>query len=277
MSAAVLITPFAAFIGLAIGSFLNVVAYRVPNGLSPVRPASACPGCGTEIRSRDNVPVLSWLLLRGRCRACRMSISARYPIVEAITGAAFVGVALVTAPPIAMADDGGTLVARSLELVALLYLAAVSIALAAIDLDVHRLPNAIVYPSYAVGAVLLGVAALLGGDPQSLGRAAIAAVASIVFYFVLAFAYPGGMGMGDVRLAGVLGLYLGYLGWSQLAVGVSAAFVLGGTFAVILIAAGRATRGSGIPFGPWMLVGTWVGIAAGAPIADTYLSLVGLR
>jgi len=266
----------AGVLGLAIGSFLNVVAYRVPAGLSVVRPASACPGCGHEIRGKDNIPVFSWLVLRGRCRDCRMSISARYPFVEAITGLAFVLVALFFAPAIAAATTGGEVAAAIITLVAFLYLAAISIALSAIDLDVHRLPDAIVLPSYLVGAVLLTASALLGGTPETLITALIGGVASVVFYGVLWFVKPGGMGFGDVKAAGVLGMYLGYLGWAQLAVGVGAAFVLGGVFGVALIIANRANRKTAVPFGPWMFLGAWVGIVAGAPVVAGYLDFVGL-
>lgn len=276
MTAVAVLSSFAGFLGLAVGSFLNVVAYRVPNGLSVVRPASACPGCETPIQGRDNVPVLSWLLLGGRCRTCRMRISARYPAIELITGAVFVAVALGFAPAIVTATTAQAAAAAALELVAFAYLGAISVVLAVIDLDVHRLPNEIVYPSYLVSAVLLSAAALLSGEPGRLLTALIASVASVAFYFVLALIYPGGMGLGDVKLAGVLGMYLGYLGIAQLIVGTAAAFFVGGLIGVVLLATGRAKRGTGIPFGPWMLIGAWTGIVVGDQIAGIYLSLVGL-
>ncbi|WP_375407365.1 prepilin peptidase [uncultured Amnibacterium sp.] len=276
MTALVLVE--AGVIGLVIGSFLNVVVYRVPLGLSVVQPRSACPGCATPIAARDNVPLLSWVLLRGRCRQCAEPISARYPLVEALTSALFVLAAL----PSAIALDGAltatpqVLVADVLVLLAFLYLAAISIALAAIDLDVHRLPDALVLPGYAVGAALFLAADLLRGDLVSIGTAAAGAGAAVLLYAVLWFVKPGGMGLGDVKLAGVLGLFLGQLGVAQLTVGIAAGFLLGGVFGVVLIAIGRAKRGTGIPFGPWMLAGAWVGVAAGAPLADGYLRLVGL-
>jgi leader peptidase (prepilin peptidase)/N-methyltransferase len=274
MTAAV--ATIAGVTGLAIGSFLNVVAYRVPAGLSVVRPASACPGCGHEIRGRDNIPVISWLLLGGRCRDCRMSISARYPLLEALTGVAFLLVALLFAPRIAAATTALEAVSAVLVLVAYLYLAAISIALSAIDLDVRRLPDPIVLPAYAVGGVLLVTAALLAGDPAVLLPALVGGVASVLFYGVLWFVQPGGMGFGDVKVAGVLGMYLGFLGWGPLAVGVAAAFVLGGIFGIALIIAGRAGRKTAVPFGPWMFVGAWVGIVVGEPLAAGYLEYIGL-
>jgi leader peptidase (prepilin peptidase)/N-methyltransferase len=241
-----------------------------------VTPPSACPACGARIRRRDNVPVLSWLILRGRCRDCTTPISARYPLVEALTAVFFVTVA-VAFNPFASDASANELFSRMLVLLAFLYLAAISVALAAIDLDVHRLPNAIVLQGFAVGIVLLGAASLASGDLEPIARAAAGASTFFAFYFLLAFAYPGGMGFGDVKLAGVLGLFLGFLGWQELIVGVAAAFILGGVLGILLIATGKASRKSGIPFGPWMLAGAWVGVYAGAPVVDGYLSLVGLN
>lgn len=251
-----------ALLGLLIGSFLNVVIWRVPRGVSLVRPGSACPGCGTPIRRRDNVPVLSWLWLRARCRDCGGAISARYPAVEALTCVLFAGVVWWWGP--------------SWATTAFLYLAAVSVALALIDLDVHRLPNAIVLPAYPVGAVLLALASWGSGDWSSLLRASIGCAALYAFYFVLMVVYPRGMGFGDVKLAGVLGLYLGWVGWGALVVGAFAAFLLGGLFSVALLATRRASRSSGIPFGPWMLLGCGVGVVAGEPLWGAYLGAMGL-
>lgn len=265
-------------VGLLIGSFLNVVVHRVPLGLSVVRPRSACPGCAAPISARDNLPLLSWVLLRGRCRGCGEPISARYPLVEALTAALFVLAAL----PWAGAIDGSLgapaplIVAAVLELVAFLYLAAVSVALAAIDLDVQRLPDVLVLPAYAVGLLLLGSADLLRGDLVALGVAAGGAGGSVLLYGLLWFVKPGGMGLGDVKLAGVLGLFLGQLGIAQLAVGTAAGFLLGGVFGVVLLVSGRAKRGAAIPFGPWMLAGAWIGVLLGAPLGAAYLRLVGL-
>lgn len=264
--------------GALIGSFLNVVVYRVPAGRSIVSPPSACGSCGTEIKPYDNIPVFSWLALRGRCRTCRSRISIRYPLVEAATAGAFACVAwwFWAGPEAATATDGGPQVARMLIVVAFLYLMAISIALALIDLDTHRLPNALVLPSYIVGLVLLGAAALVGGDPFALARAAIGGAALFLFYLVLALVRPDGMGFGDVKLAGVLGLFLGFLGWAPLLVGAFAAFLLGGLFGIALLATRRAGRRSGIPFGPWMLAGAWLGILAGPTIGGAYLALLGL-
>ncbi|OII23675.1 A24 family peptidase [Frigoribacterium sp. MCBA15_019] len=262
--------------GLLIGSFLNVVVYRVPAGISIARPASACPSCSTPIRRRDNVPVVSWLALGGKCRDCRTSISARYPIVELATGLFFVLVAARLWPLVDVPTEALPLVSRLLALVAFLWLAGVSVALAVIDLEHHRLPNAIVLPSYAVGGALLAASSILVGDWSALVRAAIGLASLFAFYLIAALSYPGGMGFGDVKLAGVLGLYLAWLGWGEFAVGAFAAFLLGGLFAIVLLVTRRVHRTGGIPFGPWMLAGTWVGVFAGGTVATAYLTLLGL-
>jgi leader peptidase (prepilin peptidase)/N-methyltransferase len=264
----------AAILGLLIGSFLNVVVWRVPRKESLNHPASHCPKCGHPIRFYDNIPVVSWLVLRGKCRDCGAPISWRYPAVEAGTALAFGAVTWFAFSEWLPRYE--SLVAFALVLVAFLYLAAVSIALTLIDLDVNRLPNSIVLPSYGVGAVLLGAAGIIEADGGALLRTAIAAVALFAVYFVMALAYPGGMGFGDVKLAGVLGLFLGWLGWGTLAVGAFAAFVLGGLFGLVLLLARRAGRKTRIPFGPWMLGGAWVGVFFGEQIARWYLGLFGL-
>ncbi|UQU63873.1 prepilin peptidase [Couchioplanes caeruleus] len=248
-----------ALLGLAVGSFLNVVIHRVPRGESLVRPGSHCPSCGNAVRNRHNVPVLGWLLLRGRCADCKAAISARYPLVEAGTAALFVAVA---------ARFGW-----SWELPAYLYLAAVAIALAAIDLDVLRLPDQIVLPSYAVAVLLFLPAAIAGHSWDAALRALLAAGCLYVFYRGLALV-PRGMGGGDVKLAPLLGLYLGWLGWSSVAVGAFAGFFLGGLVAAVLMLVKAAGRGSRIPFGPYMLAGSFLAVFAAAPIADWYAALL---
>lgn len=258
--------PLAFVFGALIGSFLNVVVWRVPRGESIVRPPSACPQCSQQIAWYDNVPIVSWLVLRGKCRTCGVPISPRYPLVEAGTAVAFalvVWAAYLGVYPAAL-------------LPALLYWAAVGIALTLIDIDHHRLPNAIVLPSYLVTAALLLLASILTGDYGRLVTAAIGCLALYLLYWVLAIAYPGGMGFGDVKLAGVLGMLLGWLGWAPLIVGGFSAFVLGGVLGAVLMIGRRATRKSRIPFGPFMIAGAGVGVFVGAAIADAYLTVTGI-
>jgi len=273
----ILLGLFAGILGLAIGSFLNVIIYRVPAGRSIVAPASACPTCGLSIRFYDNVPVVSWLVLRGKCRHCAAPISARYPLVELGTGVFFVAIAVHFAPAILAATHARGILGELLVLAAFLYLAAVSVALALIDIDVHKLPSQIVLPGYAVGAALFTSASIVSSDYWVLLRTVIAMAALFLAYFLMAFVYPAGMGLGDVKLAGVLGLYLGWVGWGALIVGAIGAFILGGIYAFVLILGKRANRKSGIPFGPWMLVGAWLGIGVGNEAFAGYLSIFGLR
>lgn len=249
-----------ALLGLLVGSFLNVVIWRVPRGESVVRPPSACPGCGHAISARDNIPVLSWLLLRGRCRGCKEPISVRYPLVEAGTAVVFAAVVL---------RFGVTW-----SLPAFLYLAAICVALLLIDIDVHRLPDAIVLPAYVVLPVLLTLAAWAGDDWGALVRSGIGGAALYAFYFVAMVIYPGGMGFGDVKLAGVLGAALGWVGWGALVVGAFGAFLLGGIFSIGLLLLRRADRKSGIPFGPWMIAGAALGIGCGEILWSAYLGLM---
>lgn len=257
-----LLLAASAVLGLVVGSFLNVVIWRVPRGESVVSPGSACPACGHPIRVRDNIPVVSWLLLRGRCRDCTTHISARYPLVELATAIAFVALALRFGP--------------SWALPAFLYFAAIAIALSAIDLDTKRLPNVIVLPSYPVAGALLLVPAIAYGAWTQYMYAWVGALALFAFYFVLAWIYPAGMAFGDVKLAGVVGLYLGWLGWAPLIVGTFCGFALGAVFGLALIVARRARLKTKIPFGPWMLAGAMIAVFAGDPLADLYLRLVGL-
>jgi len=264
--------------GLLIGSFLNVVIYRVPAGRSIVSPPSVCGSCHAPVRSRDNVPVFSWLALRGKCRDCNAGISVRYPLVELGTAIFFGAVASLTLGGLAPATlvESTDLIAAILMLVAFLFFAAISVALTLIDLDTRRLPNSIVLPAYPVAVALLTAAALFAGEPERLITMAAGGVGLFAIYLAMASVYPGGMGFGDVKLAGVIGLYLGYLGWGALAVGAFGAFLLGGVFSLVLVLARGATRRTAIPFGPWMILGAWVGIFAGGQIATAYLELFGL-
>jgi leader peptidase (prepilin peptidase)/N-methyltransferase len=253
---------FAGLFGLIVGSFLNVVVHRVPRGESVVSPPSACPGCGNRVRPRDNVPVLGWVLLRGRCRDCQQPISGRYPLVE-------LGTALIFAVV-------GLRFGLDPVLPAYLYLAAVGLALALIDLDCKRLPDALTLPSYPVAVALLGIAAVLGSDSGDWVRALLGGALMFAVYFALCFAYPAGMGFGDVKLAGVLGLYTAWIGWGAWAVGLFLGFFLGGVFGVVLILAKRGGRKTAVPFGPFMLLGALLAVLVGDQLAQTYFDVTGV-
>lgn len=245
-------------LGLAVGSFLNVVVYRVPRKMSVVTPRSHCPACEAGVRPRDEVPVLSWLLLRGRCRDCSASISPRYALVELLTGGLFAALTLKFG--------------LAAELPAYLYLAAVCIALAMIDLDTQRLPDILTKPSYLIGVTLLGLAAVTGHHGDSLLRAVIAMAMLFVAYFILRLAYPPAMGFGDVKLAGVLGLYLGWLGWGSLLIGSFGAFALGACVVLTLIVAGKAGRKNKIPFGPFMVAAALLAVFFGQALTTAYVN-----
>lgn len=241
---------FAGVLGATVGSFLNVVAYRLPRRESLVRPGSRCPGCGTAIKAYDNVPVLGWLLLRGRCRSCRTGISPRYPVIEALTGALAVTVVLTKH--------------SAHEVVFGLVLIAVLVPVALIDLEHRIIPNKITLPA-AVAAVAIGVALNLRGVPEQL--IAGAGAAGFLLFFVLA--YPRGMGMGDVKLAGVLGLFLG----RSVAVAILAAVIVGTLVGAFVMARVGVEKGrkTAVPFGPFLAFGGVIALLAGPAIVHWYL------
>jgi leader peptidase (prepilin peptidase)/N-methyltransferase len=253
---------YVAVLGLLLGSFGNVVVYRVPLRLSLITPPSQCPGCAHPIRYRENIPVVSWLVLRGRCAHCGEPISARYPLVEIATSVLFVAITL-------RLDALGLLPA----LPAYLYFAVVGIVLSLIDIDSHRLPNVIVLPSYGVLLALMVAAAAWQGEWAGLRNTVVGALALFACYLVIAFAYPAGMGFGDVKLSGLIGGVLGYLSWGTLVVGAFAGFLLGAVVGVAMMALGGATRKSMLPFGPFMIAGALFAVFAGNGVAEAYLHL----
>jgi leader peptidase (prepilin peptidase)/N-methyltransferase len=255
----------AGLLGLAFGSFANVVIHRVPRGESVVRPGSRCPACGAPVAWRDNLPVVGWLLLRGRCRACRAPIPWSYPAVELAMGALW---ALVT---LRLAGAG-----LGWAVPAYLALAFICVVLAVIDTRTRLLPNRITYPAFPVMLSLLLLASLGLGDLGRLARALLAAVAVGGFFLTLALISPRGMGLGDVKLAPTLGLALGWLSWGAVAFGVFAGFLLGGLAGLAAIALLGLTRKSLLPFGPWLVAGALLGVLAGADVAAWYArSLLG--
>jgi leader peptidase (prepilin peptidase)/N-methyltransferase len=241
--------------GLCLGSFLNVVAYRLPAGLSLVTPGSACPDCGTAIRPYDNVPVLSWLALGGHCRACDTSISPRYPLTEALTGALFAAVVIAKGATPAVWLD-------------LIFIAGL-VAITQIDLGHQIIPNRIVAPLALAAVVLTAVF-----QPHLLGERLIAGAAAGGFLLAAVLAYPAGMGMGDVKLAAVMGLVLGRAVAPAMFIALIAGTVVG--VAVMARRGVRDGRKTRVPFGPFLAFGSVVALFAGDALVNLYLHGVGL-
>jgi leader peptidase (prepilin peptidase) / N-methyltransferase len=237
--------------GLMAGSFVTVVAHRVPQGESIVAPRSRCPGCGAQIAAYDNVPVFSWLLLRGRARCCGASISARYPLTELALAALYAATVLV------LWDDPAEV---ALGLVFVTTLVAITLT----DLELRLIPNRILIVS-----ALLGMAIAAATDPAGLPERAAAAAAAGGLLFLAALAYPRGMGLGDVKLAAMMGLFLG----RDVAAAIFVALLAGSLVGLAMIASyGAAARKQAIPFGPFLALGGVVGLLAGDQMVDWYLS-----
>ncbi len=242
---------FAGVLGAIVGSFLNVVAYRLPRHESLIAPASHCPTCGTPVKPYDNIPILSWLLLRGHCRSCGGAISPRYPLVEALTAALCAGAVL--------AHRSATGIALSVVLILLVVPAAL------IDLEHRIIPNRIT----ALGAALalaIGLALDPAGEPERL----IAAAGAGGFLLLGAMAYPGGMGMGDVKLAGMMGLFLGAAVAPALLIALLAGVALGA--AVIARKGAREGRRTAVPFGPFLALGALLAVFLGPQLVAVYVN-----
>ena len=244
--------------GLIFGSFLTVVVHRVPRGESLVAPRSRCPSCGRQLRAVDNVPVVSWILLGGRCHFCRAKISVVYPLLELATGAVFVGVAFRFDDPwvaVLMAPFSALLVAISV-----------------IDIRTKKIPNRIVYPALLLSAGYLVVARVADADVD-LVRSVLGFLVLGGGFFLVAFVVPKGMGMGDVKLAALIGLVLGSQGLALVGVAAGAGILLGGVGAVVALVGG-ASRKQAIPFGPFLAGGALVAVFLGSEIASRYLDLL---
>ncbi|HEX6229434.1 MAG TPA: prepilin peptidase [Solirubrobacterales bacterium] len=241
---------FAFLWGLIAGSFTTAVAHRVPRGESIIGPRSRCPACGAQIAAYDNVPLVSWLLLRGRARCCGEPISPRYPLAELTLGVLYAATVLV------LWGDPGEV---ALGLVFVTMLAAVTLT----DLEQRVIPNRIL-----IAAVALGVPIAAVTDPGSLPERAIAAAAAGGALFLAALAYPRGMGLGDVKLAAAMGLFLG----RDIGPAMIVALLAGSLVGLAMIARyGAAARKRAIPFGPFLALGGIVGLLAGGELIDWYL------
>ncbi len=256
------VTAFFVFlIGLVVGSFLNVVIARVPEGRSIVRPGSACPVCAAPIKPRDNLPLLSWFLLKGSCRECAASIPFWYPLTELVCGLSFVSVYL-------RFDEFGEVILLSVLFAALL-------ALAVIDMQYLRLPNPVVGTTAFLGVLICLGDVMGGGDWATLFVALLCALGSFAFYGLvywssIFFAHKEGMGLGDVKLAPVIGLFLGYVDPEMAVMAVVGAVFSGGILGVVLILAGRATGETKVPFGVFMAIGVVFSVFFGPQVAEWY-------
>ncbi len=251
------LTTFAGLLGLAVGSFLNVVVWRVPRQESVRTPRSRCPSCDTQLANRDNVPLLSWALLRGRCRTCRARISTRYPLLELACAALFAATAVRFG--------------FSYELPGYLVLGAGLLALSVIDFEHKLLPNRVVYPTgYAVG-LLLALAALAEAEPRRIAWALIGAAGSFAMFFLLHFLSPGGMAFGDVRLSFVLGMAVGWLGLGLVPLFLFISFLTSAAVGLVYaVLSGKGLKAA-IPFGPFLALGAEIAIFTGQPLVDAYL------
>ena len=246
-------------LGLAMGSFLNVVIYRVPRAESIVFPRSHCPSCDSALKARHNVPVLSWLALRARCAFCGARISARYPLVELGTAALFVAVTLRFG--------------FSAALPAYLYFAAIGIALAMIDFDVRRLPDTLVLPSYVIAVLLLMPAGAVTGQWETAIRALAGMLAVAAIYFALSLAYPYALGTGDVKLAGLLGLYLGWLSWSAVVIGAFGGLAIAALGGTVRTLTGAPRRGV-LALAPSMVAAAVLALFIAVPLTTWYSTFV---
>jgi len=239
-------------LGLVVGSFLNVVIYRLPRGESLLHPGSHCPQCDSPVRWYDNVPLLSWAVLRGRCRDCRNRISIRYPVVEAVTGAAFL---------LAYLRLG-----LGWPLLIVWAFTAAMVCVALIDHDHMIIPDKIVLPGAA-----LGLLASIAISPADWWKFLVAGVGAAAFMFLLALVWPGGMGPGDIKMALFMGVVLGVSVVTALFV----AFFVGAAAGMFLLATHRRTRKDQIPFGPYLALGSVLAVLAGQGVLNSYLALFG--
>lgn len=244
--------------GTLFGSFSNVVIHRVPIGVSIVMPPSACPGCGSQLKWFDNIPLVSWIILRGRCRTCKQKISIRYPVVELLVGALWAATVLKFG-----------LVA---ELPAFLAFWTTLVILSAIDLEHKRIPNKILGPAVLLALALLLGAALWSGELSLLIRALLGGSGYFVPMLVIGLISPKGMGFGDIKFSAYLGLHLGWLGLGYVFVGAFTGFFLGALIGIVSIAAGHKSRKDSIPFGPSMALGTLIAVFTGERLLDLWLS-----
>jgi leader peptidase (prepilin peptidase) / N-methyltransferase len=262
VSEALLVALSCGVLGLIFGSFANVVIYRVPAGESLTSPPSTCPGCGNRIKPYDNIPVVSWLVLRGKCRHCGQTISPMYPLVELSMALVFAAV--------------GARIGLDWTLPGYLLFAWLLVVVAVIDARTRKIPNRLTYPLTPALLVLMIVAALLNGAPDRILPVVVGGLGGFAGLLVLALIQPKGMGMGDVKLAGFIGIGLGYLGWEHVLLGLFGGFLLGGVVSMVLMIAKVRGRRDLIPFGPYLSAGAILALLVGEPIIEAYKRSLGL-
>ena len=261
MSETVAVALGCGLLGLIFGSFANVVIHRVPAGESLSSPPSTCPSCGNRIRAYDNIPVVSWLVLRGKCRHCDQRISPRYPLVELSMGLIFAAV--------------GARVGLNWTLAGFLLFAWLLVVVAVIDAYTRKIPNRLTYPLTPALLVLMVVAAFLNGEPSQALAAILGGVGGFIGLLLLALIQPKGMGMGDVKLAGFIGIGLGYLGWGYVVLGLFGGFLLGGVISILLLVTRSRGRRDMIPFGPYLSAGAIIALLFGEPMIAAYVRSLG--
>jgi len=254
-----LIALFILTFGLIFGSFSSVLALRIPAGKSIVTPPSSCPKCDRILAPWENFPLISYLALRGRCRGCYQPIGRIYPLMEFGTASLYVaGVYSGGITPLGLAYSG---------------FAVITLPLVLIDLGYKRLPNVLTYSGFIWGLFAAILSAFLSSDLSEVSEPLITSLGCAIFFLLLNLISRGGMGMGDVKLAGVIGITLALAGWHHAIFGILLGFLVGGLFSLALLLSKRAAIGTAIPFGPWMLLGAWIAIILGPESAVNVLQL----
>jgi leader peptidase (prepilin peptidase)/N-methyltransferase len=249
--------------GLGVGSLLTMLINRLPRDESLLWPSSHCMTCDEPLKARHTVPVLSWIVLRGRCAFCRQRISLRYPLVELGTGALFAAITV---------RFGATV-----QLPAYLYLAAVGVVLGLVEFDVRRVPDSIVLPSYVVSVLLLMPAGAASADWRTATRALVSMALLWLVFFAMALAYPSAVAFGDAKFAGLIGLYLGWLSWGTFVIGAFAAFVIAAVGQGTVAIRGRSGTAQAVPFAPCLVGAAVLALFVAVPITSWYgSSLVAL-
>ena len=256
-----------ALLAPAFGSFATVLEARVPEGRSIIKPRSACPNCGHQLTWHENIPLLGFLLLRGRCAGCRSKISPKYPLIELTTAGLFL---LAFVP----GTDGGP--ATGPANLAMAAMAIITVPVVLIDIRLHRLPNALTYPTGLYLLLLMVANLFVGGTPSQSWNALLQGLVPAALLLLLGLLSKGGMGLGDVKLAALLGWAIGWIGTGATVTAFAMAFLMGGGYGVVVLATRRGNRKTAIPFGPFLLAGLWVSFLGGALLQASVAHLWGL-